>query len=602
MPYRPLVKGLSMSHPGRSRTPSREGRPPAVAAGCVVWAAGMALRTLCLAFLGLAAGLCLPALVEGGPAEAPLEIEVRELLKNRIASLGPPSLQLHVASLETVAPIERFYAARDYRPAWLNGKGLTPEAWDLLKVIRGASEEGLCSRDYHREEVETLYPGVERSLSSQGFTDPRPLVDLDLLLTDAFFLYALHCAEGRVPVADTAREGFSKRSPLDPVPLLQEGLRKGIGKILRELLPGEAVYARTRGALALYREILGKGGWPLVPTGAPLREGDRDSRVKVLRERLTVTGDYVGEKTEDPDLFDGYLGRAVRRFQARHGLGVDGVVGNATSMALNAPVEERIEQILLNMERWRWLPRSLGSSHILVNMADFDLRVVEEGRPVLRMRVIVGKDYRQTPVLSDRIRYLVLNPYWHVPHMIAVEDMLPQIRKDPEYLRRERVQVFRGWGNEAQEVDPAAIDWSRLGETRFPYRLRQEPGPQNALGQIKFMFPNRFGVYLHDTPKRSLFNRAERLFSSGCIRIEKPLELAAYLLREDPRWTMETLQAALAEKRDEKVMLPRPEPIHLLYCTAWAEPDGTVHFRRDIYGRDRALAEALNGRKAGDLR
>jgi murein L,D-transpeptidase YcbB/YkuD len=290
---------------------------------------------------------------------------------------------------------------------------------------------------------------------------------------------------------------------------------------------------------------------------------------------------------------DTALHEAVQRFQERHGLTVDGAVGPATRAALNVPVEERIEQITLNLERWRWLPADLGRLHVRVNIAGFDLRVVEEGTDRLQMRVVAGRAYRQTPVFSDQISYLVLNPYWHVPHSIAVKDKLPDFRRDPSLVSKLGYEVFRGWGADATPIDPSTIDWNAVSASSFPYRLRQRPGPQNALGQVKFMFPNAHSIYLHDTPSRALFGQAERNFSSGCIRVEHPLDLAAVLLRHNEGWTRERIESTVGNDTEKTVVLPEKVPVHLLYWTAWATADGPVHFRRDVYDRDEAVHSAL---------
>jgi len=288
------------------------------------------------------------------------------------------------------------------------------------------------------------------------------------------------------------------------------------------------------------------------------------------------------------------LEAAVKRFQARHGLDEDGIVGAATMRALNVSAAARVRQIRLNMERWRWLPQDLGARHLIVNIAGFALRLVDHEQEIMRMRVVAGQPYRQTPVFSDTISYLVLNPYWHVPHRIAVEDKLPLIKQNPDYLAQQHMTLLRGWGADAQVIDPATVDWSAVTADNFPYRLRQDPGPQNALGRVKFMFPNRHNVYLHDTPSRSLFTRAERSFSSGCIRLERPLALARYLLADQSAWTAARIQQVLDTNVERTVPLKQKVPVHLQYWTAWAERDGTVHFRRDVYERDASLARALS--------
>jgi L,D-transpeptidase YcbB len=252
-----------------------------------------------------------------------------------------------------------------------------------------------------------------------------------------------------------------------------------------------------------------------------------------------------------------------------------------------------VRQIIVNMERWRWMPDDLGARYLLVNLAGFELKVIEGGRTVLAMPVVVGQPYRSTPVFSDVMTYVVTNPYWHVPQTIAVEDILPKARRDPYHLIEQGIRVFRGRGGDAVEFDPRAVDWWGLGGQRFPFRLRQEPGPQNPLGRLKFMFPNEYEVYLHDTPSRGLFSRAVRANSSGCIRLADPIALAEYLLRDHPRLGQGGVRAVIESGRTLDFRLPEPVPIHLTYSTAWVDERGAVQFRDDIYGRDARLREAL---------
>ncbi|GIX48544.1 MAG: murein L,D-transpeptidase [Candidatus Tectimicrobiota bacterium] len=513
---------------------------------------------------------------------------VRERLRSRIEAAGE-SLPLRVGSTPLYATVvlPRFYERRGYWPAWSSAEGLLPRAEELVAAIRDAEREGLDPGAYHLRQLEALLAAARQH------PQPALLTDLDLLLTDAFLTYGAHLLAGKVDPVRLDPEWHANRREADLAAVLQRALETDtISASLQALLPAHPGYAWLRAALARYRALAAAGGWPHVSTGPALRRGDAGPRVAALRRRLAATGDLPSTAGAGGD-FDAALEEAVRRFQRRHGLEADGIVGAATLAALNVPAPQRVRQIALNLERWRWLPAHLGRRYVLVNIASFELEVVEEGRRVLHMRVVVGRDYRRTPVFSSTMTYLVLNPSWHVPPRIAVQDLLPLIQKDPTYLTRQGIRVLQGWGAETRELDPQRIDWSRVTAQRFPYRLRQDPGPQNALGRVKFMFPNPFNVYLHDTPARELFAKSERTFSSGCIRLEKALELAFYLLKDHPKWNRDTILEALARGKEQTVVLPQPIPVHLLYWTAWAEADGTVHFRRDIYGRDARLARAL---------
>ncbi len=337
-------------------------------------------------------------------------------------------------------------------------------------------------------------------------------------------------------------------------------------------------------ALARYRQIADQGGWPPVPTGPALHPGGRSDRIPLLAKRLAATADLTAPPGRG-DVFDGDLARAVRKFQARHGLSADGVVGAKTLVALNVPVGERIRQLAASLKRCQPLPQQLERRHILVNIADFTLKLYEEGTLLLAMPVIVGKTYRQTPVFSRRITSLILNPCWEVPDSIAAKDLLPKIKKDPRYLDKWHLRVLREWGSD-EKIDRAAIDWKRIAVDRFPYRLQQAPGPDNSLGRVKFDLPNPHDVYLHDTPARELFQRDSRAFSSGCIRLARPLELALYLLQGTGLSTMDSLTAAISSQETREIAIPSPIPVYIVYMTAWVDPDGTIQFRPDIYGRN----------------
>jgi murein L,D-transpeptidase YcbB/YkuD len=318
----------------------------------------------------------------------------------------------------------------------------------------------------------------------------------------------------------------------------------------------------------------------------------RDARVAALRRRLAVGGDLVGAPAGDETLFDEALEQAVYRFQARHGLDVDGVVGAQTLAALNVSVASRIDQIRVNLERARWVFQDISKDYVLVDIAGFQAEMVKDARQVWASKVQVGKPYRKTPVFKASMTYLVLNPTWTVPPTILAKDILPRVRRDPGYLKRKRIRVVDRKG---RIIDPKGLDWSRYTGRNFPYFLRQDPGPDNALGRIKFMFPNKHLVYLHDTPHKELFRRSERAFSSGCIRIERPFALAELLLDDPRKWSREQILAAIDSNKTRTVFLPEPIKVLLLYWTVDVDEQGRVWFRKDLYGRDRKVLAALEG-------
>lgn len=483
----------------------------------------------------------------------------------------------------------------DLQTTWITEQGLVPQSQALVNRIQEAELEGLSPDRYDFPLINEFLLEMQEAEEARMPVQAERLTKIDSLLSEAFLAFGSHLVKGQVD-PETVHEKYDIKPWMDSLSeVIETALeKKKVEEALEKYRPKSADYVMLKQALGKYREILGKGGWPEIPEGASLRNGDHDTRVALLCSRLIASGDLESDSgPEDLSLFGDELDKAVRGFQQRHGCRADGIVGDQTRTALNVPVEQRIRQIELNLERWRWLPRNLGDRYILVNTASFELKVMEKAKQVMSMRVIAGKKRRPTPMLSGTVTYLVLNPYWNIPHKIAVKDLLPKIKKDPEYLARENIRVFESWEANAAELDTESIDWDRITKHSFSYKLRQDPGPRNALGRVKLMFPNKFAVYLHDTPSRHLFRKEVRDFSSGCVRIEKPMEMLNYLFQDDPTWTQESILAEI-EKRERRIItFPKPIPVYLLYWTAWTDEEGTVHFRDDHYGRDHSLERAL---------
>jgi murein L,D-transpeptidase YcbB/YkuD len=543
--------------------------------------------------LGLAGLLTLAGTAAVG--EQSLTDQVRERLRNRIeASAQSDSMEAVDELIHASVVLPTFYERRGYRPAWLDDRGPTGQADSLLAALRDADREGLNPLDYHAARIDTTL-AMERAHEARGDPpEPGRMTDLELLLTDAFLVYGAHLLAGRVDQERLDAEWRAQRREADLAQVLESALDStGVRPALSALLPSDPGYVSLRAALQRYRAAAADT-CPLVPEGPKMERGDSGERVRALRDRLRALAGLPGGSEGARDTFDEELEAAVKQFQQRHGLDVDGVVGRATLGELNVRQSARVRQIAVNMERWRWLPLALGSRHIIINIADFSLAAVESGQAVMSMKVVVGRPYRRTPVFSELMTYLVLNPSWEVAPTIAIEDIVPALRKDPEYLAKQDMRLLEGWGAEEREVDPKTVDWSRVTNRTLRYRFRQHPGSGNPLGSIKFMFPNKFHIYLHDTPSRQIFAKAERSFSSGCIRVERAVDLAEYVLRGHRRWTRRRLTAALAGGVEQTVLLPEPIPVHLLYWTAWVDDHGTLQFRTDIYGRDNLLDVALS--------
>ncbi len=542
-------------------------------------------------------------LFDGSAGAQSLPDLVRPVLKARLEGLanGAPPLCRAETPCRS-AYLGDFYRRRSFGPAWVLKNGPSPQADRLQAVLWTAGQYGLSANDYHYEAIRNL----QSSWRAAGKWTPADGAEFDLLCTDAFLLFGQHLLSGVVNPSNLFRMWEARPRFVDWPAYLQDALAaQTVDVHLQVLKPEYPGYDRLVAGAADYAKIAAAGGWPVIPPGKSLKKGASDPRVPILRRRLIAGGDLAPSTASEEHRFDDALDQAVRKFQRRHGLAEDGAVQKETLKALNVPVERRVAQMLINLERWRWLPQEVGTRFLFINIPDFSLAAVENGRAPLSMRVVVGRrhsrdpkiDYR-TPVFTGRMTHLEINPYWNVPHNIAVREYLPKLKKDSLALRKQAMKIIIGRDT---VVDPQTVEWEKLNEQTFKkYRIRQDPGAFNALSHIKFMFPNRFDVYLHDTPQRSLFRRTVRDFSHGCMRVEKPIDLAVYLLQDDANWSRERILAAIRKGRNQAVDLPAPVTVHIAYWTAWVDPDGTVQFRDDIYRYDSVL-EAVMGTKTSIL-
>ena len=556
---------------------------------------------MCLLFTGFLACALFGIVSKAWAADSMVD-RVQTIIRARLD--GEPATVSLSCQGEMICGIQLLplaYRDRKQLPLWIDASLRLEKAEALAEAIDRAGEDGLLPVDYHQDAIHELLAEVceQASAASPTEVSPELWADLDLILTDAYLLYASHLTAGRVNPETLHTDWKINTDAVNLSASLASAASTGdIEAALKRLRPAHRGYTTLRNALADLRSQTAANGWLVLNVSKTLRPGDSSSAVGDLRHRLAVSGDLGPmDSHEDSLFFDATLASAVKHFQQRNGLKADGIAGPSTIGMLNVPIEQRIRQVVVNLERWRWLPHDLGARYIIVNTADFSLKAVENDSVDLQMRVVVGRPARRSPVFSAIMTYLVINPYWNLPTTIAVEDILPELQKDVAYLAQRGIRVLENWGLDAPEVDPTSVDWHAYHANRFPFRLRQDPGPYNALGRIKFMFPNQFAVYLHDTPNRSLFTRVQRDFSSGCIRVEAPTVLANFVLTGDKRWTPDALTEAIEKGETRTIRLKHPVPVHLVYMTAWADETGVIQFRSDIYDRDRDLDRALSRRR-----
>jgi murein L,D-transpeptidase YcbB/YkuD len=510
---------------------------------------------------------------------------VSDSIHSRVAAIqNGQRVHIHDTTLASTIVLPALYARRDYTPVWSNPVSVR----QLIGAIENIVTEGLNPADYN---LATLSLLLEQN-SKTGLTNPKRSADLDLLLTDSLIRLGYHLAFGKVDpeVLDSNWNMTRYIEDLDALLTLGDSIESGqVDELLQSLKPQSIKYERLKTALASYRHYQQLGGWEPVPQGGSLKPGMVDSRVPALRARLIATGDL---STRDMyfTTYDDALARGVERFQRRHGLEADGMVGPKTLLELNVPVEARIDQIRANLERARWVMHDLPDTFIMVDIAGFNVRLFRDREIIWETRAVVGQPYRMSPIFRSTLTYLDLNPTWTVPPVVLKEDLLPELRKDPTYLEQKDMQVIDYQGD---PVEIESIEWTRYSADNFPWLIRQQPGPKNALGRIKFMFPNPHSVYLHDTPSKSLFNEPERAFSSGCIRIEHPFELAELLLEGNVGWDRGSLIQAVDSLDTRSISLAEPITIILMYWTVAVDENGAVSFNRDIYQRDPPIIQGL---------
>ena len=522
------------------------------------------------------------------------QAQVTDAIRASVQSSSRPAYVAADRDAERLWKLTReFYVAREFAPAWIEGSKPKSQLHDLIKALWSADHEGLDPQLYNVALLDQKTQEASKGfLTSKGFK-PAEAGALDVWLTYLYVKYASDLADGLSDLAHADPKWQIRPDKFDARARLEEALANNrVADSLMELTPDNAQYRNLRKVLGEYREQASKGGWPKVPA-LKLKPGQRHPGVASIARRLAASGDYKGRVPSEgePATYADDLVEAVRQFQRRHGLADDGVVTAAVAAEMNVPIEERIERLRLNLERWRWLPNDLGDRYILVNIPEARLEVWDHDNVPVTMRTIVGKQDTPTPIFNDVMTHVVFSPYWNVPPNIAEGETLPSVLKDPDFLNRQNMEILDASGN---PVDPSSVD---LDDPK-KYRFRQRPGTENSLGLVKFMFPNQFDVYLHDTPADSLFARASRSFSHGCVRLEQPVELARYVLKDQPEWTDDRIEEAMHAGEEKHVKLKNPVPVYLGYWTARVSADGIVQFRKDIYNIDQRQIALLNDRLA----
>ncbi len=449
------------------------------------------------------------------------------------------------------------YAGANDQPIWTDDGGLGPRGAALVDGLQAAKAAGM----------DMLDPALAAIAQQAGAKAPDQIAALELLLSG------------------TVLAAIQDSGDLEPLALLAAARQGDARDFVAQHLPSNFFYWRLRHALPLYQRYAASGNWPAIPGGPKLEKGMSDPRVALLAQRLMASGELT-QLGGAPDRFDDSLAAALTKFQASHGLDPDGKLGAQTLAALNVPAGQRLQQILLNLQRFRKLNADMGQRYLYINVAGMELSLVENGQVTFFNRVIVGRKDRPTPLLQSVIRRIDFNPTWVVPAKIARNDEVARMRADPTFFRSHNIRVYDGWGANAHEIDPSSVDWKQYGPNNMPFALRQDPGPENALGPVKFDFANDYAVYVHGTPVQSLFQLSARSLSSGCVRTEHPVDLAKYLLRNDHNWPVTRIDDVVHKATTVSAPLGDPLPIMLTYQTAWVDADGVPQFRPDIYGLD----------------
>ena len=520
---------------------------------------------------------CLCLLVALGAVQAPSPAEA---LRIRVEQLhDAPATAIRGVNLLRPDAVVHFFEGRNFQYAWEGNRGRA-----IVEAIRDIEHDGLKPRDYHLAALEAAVSSVPATAAERA--------DVEILLTDAVAALVDHVRFGKVPpVTLDPRWNVDPRAGTPPLEtfIAQVAEASSVGEAIDALKPSHFVYQGLKQQLAARRQDVARGGWQTVPAGRPLQPGTTDARVLAVRKRLAASGELPN--ADGGPEYDEALAGAVRRFQEQHRLTPDGIVGRGTLAAMNVTAAARVQQVRVNLERARWVLSGLSDSFVLVNVPAFKAYVIKDRKNIWETRAQVGRAGRQTPTFRADMQYLVFNPDWTVPPTIATQDVIAPMKQGVNAISRKRLMILDRQG---RRVSPESIDWANVTRANFPYTLRQAPGPDNALGRVKFIFPNEHAIFLHDTPSQELFSADERLFSSGCIRVEHALDLAAVLLEGQDDWNREAVQRAVDSGNTETVFLKTPIPVLIVYWTVTVGASGESRYARDVYDLDGRLQQALD--------
>ena len=510
----------------------------------------------------------------------------QQIIKQRVEE-GLKSKSIAADGIVLFSQIElpKIYSNSNFEVIWDKKKNRN----DLIESLLKSDEEGLLPNDYHLEKISKILANTKYSRLK-----PIDAANLDMLLTDALMLYSSHLVAGKVEQSQIRSKWDvdKNKRPKGIDSLVVVTLKNSnIKWALESLKPHHYYYLLMKQNLKTYKDIARNGGWPKIPVIDKLEKGDKDERIPIIRKYLIINKDLEASKVKNDSVFDEALETAVKKFQERHNLTADGIIGKGTLEQMNVSVEDRIEQIRINLERARWVLHNPEDDFLMVNIAGFTVRRIKDKQEVFSSRVIVGKYHKSTPIFKGTMEYIVINPTWTLPYSIATSETLPKLKKDPGYLTDKHMIIMDRSG---KVLDPNKINFHEYSAGNFPFIVRQKAGPWNALGQVKFIFPNKNSIYLHDTPSKSLFNRQDRAFSHGCIRTEDKWGLLISLMDDPKVWNMERINEILKSGETTRIDLPKPLPIYLLYWTTGVDKQGHVYFIKDVYKRDPAVLKALN--------